>query len=94
MACVVVTKAKVESFEAWKAGYDQGEAVRRELGVRSVSVLRDATDPSIVILVTRFDSVEAAKAMMASPKFAEARKKAGAPPLEVTYTNVVEDRSY
>jgi heme-degrading monooxygenase HmoA len=94
MACTVVTKAKVESFEAWKSGYDQGEGVRRELGVRSVSVLRDAADPSVVILVTRFDSLEAAKAMMSSPKFAEARKKAGAPPLEVTYTNVVEDKTY
>lgn len=57
-------------------------------------MLRDAADPQVVILVTRFDSVEAARAMMASPKFEEARKKAGAPPLEVTYTNVVEDMTY
>jgi hypothetical protein len=94
MAATAVTTLKVQNFETWKGRYDEGEAMRRSFHVRGVAVLRDATDPNVVTVLTRFDSVDAAKAMIASEKWKEASKGSGATPIEILFNDVVEEKSY
>ena len=94
MSCTVVVKLKVENYEAWKSHYDAGEPVRREFHVRAVGVLRDASDPNTVFVLTRFDSVDDAKKMLAAPKWQETAKKAGASSMETWFTNVAQDKTY
>ena len=94
MASAVVTKMKIEDFAAWKTRYDGGEPMRREFKVRGVTVLRDATDASLVTVVTRFDSVADAKAMLASDAWKAAAKAGGVPPLEMAFTEVADEKTY
>jgi hypothetical protein len=94
MSSIVVSKARVENFESWKSGYDQGEAIRREFRVRGIQVLRDASDPNIVLVLTRFDSVDDAKKMLSSERWQEGAKRSGAQMLETHFANVVDDRTY
>ena len=94
MACVVVTRFKVQNFETWKAQYDRGEPLRREHHVRAVSVLREAQDPNAIVVLTRFDSVDAAKAMLTSDRWKEAARSAAGSPPELQITEVVDDRTY
>lgn len=93
MSAAIVTKLKVTEFEAWKSGYDAGEGMRRELNVKGVLVLRDEADPTSVTVITRFDSVADAKAMIASPKWQEAAKASGTKP-EAFFTSVIVDKTY
>ena len=94
MAAAVLTKLTTENFETWKTFYDQGEAMRREHGVRGVSVMRDATNPNQLTILTRFDSVEAAKAMMSSEAWKNASRNAKSPVTEAWFVDVADERAY
>ena len=93
MSNAVVTKLKLENYDTWKSHYDQGEAMRREYRVRGVTVLRDTTDPNIVTIVTRFDSIDDARKMLTSDQWKQAAQR-GAPPIEVSFTTVADERTY
>jgi heme-degrading monooxygenase HmoA len=67
--------------------------MRKTFHVRGVTILRDATDPNSVTLLTRFDSVDDAKATIASDKFREASKGATLSG-ETFFNQVVEEKSY
>jgi hypothetical protein len=94
MPSIVVTKMKVENFESWKAHYDKGEPIRREFHVRGIAVLRDATDPNLLTILTRFDSVEDAKKMLSSERWQQGAKASGAGHIEAFFTNVVDEKAY
>jgi heme-degrading monooxygenase HmoA len=94
MPSATIAKLKVENFETWKSRYDGGEAMRRDFRVRGVSILRDATDPNLVTIVTRFDSLDDAKKMFTSDRWKEAVKAAGGPPTEVFFTELTDERTY
>jgi len=94
MSCLVITKIKVQNFETFKAQYDRGEGVRREFHVRSVALLRDATEPNQVTVLTRFDSVDAAKRMLTSDKWKEAAKGASTTAMEAYFTEIAEEKTY
>lgn len=59
-----------------------------------MTVVRDAADPNLVIVMTRFDSVAAAKGMFASERFQALARTAGSPILEAHFTEVAEDSTY
>ena len=94
MASAIISKLRTENFEAWKSVYDQNEPVRRKHGVRSVTVARDASEPNLLTLVTRFDSVDAAKRMLASDDWKDAVKNAKTPILEAFFVDIADERSY
>lgn len=94
MASAIISKVRTENFETWKTAYDKGEAMRREHGVRGVIVARDATDPNLLTIVTRFDSVAAAKAMLTSDAWKESAKNAKSPIVEAFFVDVAEEKLY
>lgn len=57
-------------------------------------VLRDATNPNQLTIVTRFDSVEAAKKMLDSESWKEATRNAKSPITEAHFVEISEEKSY
>jgi quinol monooxygenase YgiN len=50
----------VHDYDAWKEAFDRYEAFRKERGVRSYRIARDATDPQRVFVDLDFDDAAAA----------------------------------
>lgn len=73
----VMVKHKVADFEAWKKVYDSLEAERVKGGSKSASVFRDHGNPSGVVVLTEWDSLESAQKFNGSEKLKDAMMKAG-----------------
>jgi heme-degrading monooxygenase HmoA len=76
MATVAV-RNRVADFDAWKIGYDEHGAVRKEHGSTGATVLRDASDPNEVLVLTYWPSLENARAFANDPSLREAMEKSG-----------------
>lgn len=50
----------VHDYDNWKEAFDRYEAFRKERGVRSYRIARDATDPQRVLVDLDFDDPAAA----------------------------------
>ena len=93
MASAIISKLTTENVETWKGFYDKGEGMRREHGVRGVMVLRDATSPNQLTIVTRFDSVDAAKKMLDSDAWKEATRNAKSPITEAYFVEIADEKA-
>jgi hypothetical protein len=76
MATMIV-KHRVANFEAWKQVFDSLNETRRQHGWTSHLVVRDASDPNVVTIVSRIKTVDGAKRYGASPDLRTAMQKAG-----------------
>jgi len=72
----------VKDFAIWKGVYDSVEPIREKAGVTGAEVFMDSTDPTKVVIVHRFPSIEAVQAFLNNPGLQEAMMKGGvtAPP--------------
>jgi quinol monooxygenase YgiN len=68
---------KVADYAKWKRAYDEFDAVRKEYGVTSASVYRDADNSSGVIVTHTFKDTSAAKAFVGSEDLRSAMEQAG-----------------
>jgi heme-degrading monooxygenase HmoA len=76
MATIVV-RHKVKDYDTWKAGYDDNGSARKAAGCQGTVVYRNADDPSEVVVVLDWDSLENAKQFASSPELREAMERAG-----------------
>jgi quinol monooxygenase YgiN len=67
----------VSDFAAWKQAYDAFDAERQSMGVTGHGVFQADGNPNAVTVYHHFESMEAAKAFMESPRLAEVMKAAG-----------------
>jgi quinol monooxygenase YgiN len=67
----------VTDFATWKRAYDDFEAERAAMGVTGHGAYRVEDNPNSVIIYHHFDSMEAAKAFMGSPRLREVMTAAG-----------------
>jgi quinol monooxygenase YgiN len=70
-------KHKVGDYGNWKRVYDSVQPLRREGGVTSASVHRDASDPSLIIITHQFKDLNAATAFANSEDLKSTMMKAG-----------------
>jgi quinol monooxygenase YgiN len=70
-------KHKVGDYGKWKRVYDEVQPIRKENGVTSASVYRDASDPSLVIITHQFKNLDAATAFAHSDALKSAMANAG-----------------
>jgi hypothetical protein len=94
MATMIV-KHRVANFENWKAVFDEMGATRAQHGWTGHTVLRDASDPNMVVVVNRVKDLAGAKAYGGSDALRNGMSRAGvqgAP--EVTFLEDAEDRKY
>ena len=68
---------QVRDYATWRKVYDSLGEVRRSLGNLSGEVLQDASDPTKVVLLLKWDSLENAKKWSLSPELKVGQEKAG-----------------
>ena len=76
MATVAV-RHRVANYDTWKAGYDDHGVVRKELGCTGDTVLRDASDPESVLVLTHWPTAADAQAFANDPRLPQVMQKAG-----------------
>ena len=72
----------VKDFATWKVVYDGAQPIREKAGVTGAEVFQDPTDPTKVVIIHRFPSVEAVQGFLSNPGLKDAMMKGGvtAPP--------------
>jgi hypothetical protein len=76
MAAMIV-KHRVANFETWRKVFDEMDGLRQSHGWTGYSILRDATDPNLVVIVNRVKELNDAKRYGGSPALREAMDRAG-----------------
>lgn len=76
MATVAV-RHQVENYERWRAVYEEHAAARKSHGCTGDTVLRDETDPTSIMVITQWPSLENAHAFASDPSLADAMKRGG-----------------
>jgi quinol monooxygenase YgiN len=94
MATLTLMRGRVESFERFQATFAEGEQMRRSAGMRTTTVARDAQDPGVVVVQSRWDDVAAAKKFLASDWMREAMKKAGVQSPEMHFLEIAHEATY
>jgi hypothetical protein len=67
----------VADFDTWKKVYDEADEMRRSMGVTSHGVYQLDGNPNDVTVYHEFDSMDAAKSFVESPRLREALQQAG-----------------
>jgi hypothetical protein len=73
----VASRNRVADFDAWKRTYDQGAAMRREMGMERQQILRNPDDPNEFLLLIEVDSVEQARQAAQSDKLRAQIQRSG-----------------
>ena len=68
---------KVKNFAEWKKVFDSSIGIRKSGGELSFQVYQDASDPSMVTTVNKWNSVANAQKFAHSPELKAAMEKAG-----------------
>jgi hypothetical protein len=74
---VLAVQQTVADYAAWKAGYDNHGATRKEHGALSDQVLRSADDPENLLVLIEFGSMADAQAFVDDPSLKQAMAAAG-----------------
>lgn len=81
---------EVESYPAWKAVFDAAAPLRQAAGERTYEVLRDATQPELVVHFSRWTSHADARRFFESPELEEIRRQAGVKAPRFLYLHQLE----
>jgi heme-degrading monooxygenase HmoA len=73
----VAVRHRVANYDTWKLGYDGHGVVRKELGCTGEMLLRDASNPNEVLVLTFWPTAADAQAFATDPRLPEAMQKAG-----------------
>ena len=82
----VILSHEVTNFSEWKAGFDSGESLRQQAGVKTIEVFNAVDNPNNVTVITEFPSAEAVQGFLANPNLKADMEKAGvigAPDLKI-----------
>ena len=85
----MIVKHRVANFEKWKATFDEMDPTRQAHGWTGYSLLRDATDPNLIVIVNRMSDLGRAKAYGSSDALRTAMQNAGV--LGVPEIQLLED---
>lgn len=73
----VILSHEVKDFSTWKKGFDEGEALRTNAGVKTHGVYTAVDNGNHVTVITEFPSAEAVNGFLANPQLAADMEKAG-----------------
>jgi len=74
---LAVVSYPVKDFAAWKVVYDSIQHIRESAGVTGDEVFQDHADPTKIVVIHRFHSVEAAQNYLAHADVQAARIRSG-----------------
>ena len=75
----VLGRHKVKDWPTWKAIFDEGDALRRDAGSQGGYVWRSAEDPTEVVILLQWDTLERARQFLGGhdPGAQETMERAG-----------------
>jgi heme-degrading monooxygenase HmoA len=68
---------KVADYNKWRAVYDSMAGTRQRYGEQGAQVLRSASDPNELVILTQWNTAEAARAFAGAAELKDALQKAG-----------------
>ena len=74
---ILAVRHTTADFAAWKRGFDEHAAVRKEHGATGHTLLQSADDPNTVTILNRFPDRTSIEAFVNDPSLAEVMKRAG-----------------
>jgi hypothetical protein len=74
---MMVVVHKVKDFNKWKASYDAHDSLRLAFGIHNYVIGRGAKDSSLVIVATKVDDMQKAKAFAKDASLKQAMQKGG-----------------
>ena len=74
---IIIVQHTVRDYDAWKAVFDEHQAVRTRHGATAHELYRGLEDPNEVTVVNQFPSLEQAQAFAADPSLREAMERGG-----------------
>lgn len=74
---MMIATHKVSNFATWLAGYEAHDSMRLANGIHSYVIGRGFQDSNMVLVATRVDDIEKAKAFAKSPNLKQAMQKSG-----------------
>jgi hypothetical protein len=91
----MIVKHRVADFGKWKEVFDSMIPVRKSFGWTGHEVLRDSSDPNLVTIINKMQTIEQAHAYGSSPDLKDGMQRAGvisAP--EISFCDDVDVTSY
>jgi hypothetical protein len=73
----MIIRHTVKDFDAWKPVFEEHGSVRREYGVSTVGVYRDAKTPNDVVIILRTDDIDRAQVLLASSNLKDVMQSSG-----------------
>ena len=74
---MMVVRHKVADFDKWLASYESRDSLRLANGIHSYVIGRGVTDPNMILVATKVDDIEKAKAFGKSADLKQAMQKGG-----------------
>jgi heme-degrading monooxygenase HmoA len=81
---------EVADYAAWKIAFDRAATIRKNAGEISFQLLKEQTDPNMVVHFSRWSSLENAKRFFESPEVVEIRRTAGVKTPNFVYLHELE----
>ena len=72
-----LVQQKVKDFAVWKKAFDSIAGARASYGQLSEKVFQDASDPNLVTILIKWESLEKGQKWFQSPELKAAQAKAG-----------------
>ncbi|MES2138514.1 MAG: DUF3764 family protein [Bacteroidota bacterium] len=77
MATTIINSFKVENFAKWKQGFEAGEAMRSQAGIKIKDVYQSVDDENSITVISEVPNPEVAKAILSVPAMKDAMEKSG-----------------
>jgi hypothetical protein len=74
---MMIVRHKVADFDKWLASYESRDSLRLANGIHSYVIGRGVTDPNMILVATKVDDIEKAKAFGKSADLKQAMQKGG-----------------
>jgi hypothetical protein len=91
----MIAKMRVANFERWKEDFESMTDARSKSGWIEHRVLRDATDPNIVTVISRVKDLDSAKRYGQSTELRDAMQRSGVlGPPDISFCEDDSERLY
>lgn len=68
---------RVADFDKWYSVFKSHDEAQRKAGLRNLQLLRDASDPNVVVCFFRVDDTDRARAFTETPQSRQAQEESG-----------------
>jgi heme-degrading monooxygenase HmoA len=91
----VLAIQQIKDYNKWKKVFDKHGEVRKNKGSKGATIYRDSNDPKKLVIITKWDDMEAAKNFSLAEDLKIAMKKAGVMGLpKLYYLEEIEKTEY